>query len=331
MSSTTNAIRKCQISNWSLTFSKLMYPQKLIPISKEFTQFLVSDRVVVHRTTQIFGAQDSNSDESTNGIDPWELFPEIMQSIEGEFVYQKYHGVIYRADCINELGGCVFPKLNWSAPTDIVWLSPDKSIKCTNSEEVLLFLRSSDRIAHDICSPFDDPSVSVSDLEFALCLKKYNELHHQSEFRCFVSNDQLIGISQRDITQYYPQLQGEEENTKRKCCAWFDKHIKSVFDLHQYSFDVYLALNGEVMLIDFNAICSFSSPLLFSWDELGLNHDNIKSTSPLSLRETEVRFVENDGSMMMGASHALSMPYDMIGCSLADAIQAMKQNNSPSN
>lgn len=41
-----------------------------------------------------------------------------------------------------------------------------------------------------------------------------------------------------------------------------------------------------------------------------------------------MRLVMNDGSIMMGPTHAVSMPYDMIGVSLTDAIAAMKQSNS---
>ena len=36
---------------------------------------------------------------------------------------------------IIELGGAVVPKLNWSAPKDAIWLSPDKQLKCTCAEE----------------------------------------------------------------------------------------------------------------------------------------------------------------------------------------------------
>lgn len=109
----------------------------------------------------------------------------------------------------------------------------------------------------------------------------------QSEFRCFVCNDRLMGISQRDVTQFYPQLQGEEESIKQRCSTWFDANVKGVFELGQCEFrkcekcemyvdsmDVYLTSKGKIKLIDFNAICSFSSSLLFTWEELNLTLEN---------------------------------------------------------
>ncbi len=37
---------------------------------------------------------------------------------------------------IEELGGCVAPKLNWSAPHDAAWVSSSKSLACKNADEV---------------------------------------------------------------------------------------------------------------------------------------------------------------------------------------------------
>ena len=51
---------------------------------------------------------------------------------------------------IERLGGAVFPKLNWSAPTDAAWILGG-SAKCTSAEDVLLLLQASDRAAHDLC------------------------------------------------------------------------------------------------------------------------------------------------------------------------------------
>jgi len=107
------------------------------------------------------------------------------------------------------------------------------------------------------------------------------------------------------------------------------------------SFDVYVTKRDKVKLLDINAICASSSPLLFSWEELELDFANqdpprIASTAfscncdlcAGSLGdEIEVRFVEDDGSIMMGQTMAVSMPYDMVGCSIADALEKMKSAN----
>lgn len=132
------------------------------------------------------------------------LFPQVLAAIQ-------------RA--IAALGGGVVPKLNWSCPKvlccfsvhpasipfdssgpvhvflqDATWIAASNSIKCTNADEVLLLLNSSDRVAHDVCNAFDScidrPQQEVS---YVLVLKTYYDLKPEREFRCFVKGHDLIG------------------------------------------------------------------------------------------------------------------------------------------
>ena len=48
------------------------------------------------------------------------------------------------------MGGAVLPKLTWSAPKDAVWMTSGNTMRCSTSDEVVLLLKSSDRVAHDI-------------------------------------------------------------------------------------------------------------------------------------------------------------------------------------
>ena len=60
-------------------------------------------------------------------------FPELDSAIE---------------EAISTLGGSVCIKLNWSTPTDAVWVSG--TLKCETAGDVYLLLKSSDRIAFDL-------------------------------------------------------------------------------------------------------------------------------------------------------------------------------------
>lgn len=61
--------------------------------------------------------------------------------------------------------------------------------------QVLLLLKSSDRIAHDICHVFDGcTSRPVAPTEFILALRKWIPLRPEREFRCFVKDRDLIGL-----------------------------------------------------------------------------------------------------------------------------------------
>ena len=51
---------------------------------------------------------------------------------------------------IHRLGGAVLPKLNWSAPRDAMWIAPGNSLRCVCPGEVILLLKSSNFVAHDL-------------------------------------------------------------------------------------------------------------------------------------------------------------------------------------
>ena len=78
---------------------------------------------------------------------------------------------------------------------DATWVTASNSIKCTNADEVLLLLKSSDRVAHDICNAFDScGGQPQQDVPYTLVLKKYYDLKPEREFRCFVQGHDLIGM-----------------------------------------------------------------------------------------------------------------------------------------
>jgi len=39
-------------------------------------------------------------------------------------------------EAIDRLGGAVSPKLNWSCPSDAVWVTTGNTHRCTNADEV---------------------------------------------------------------------------------------------------------------------------------------------------------------------------------------------------
>ncbi len=79
---------------------------------------------------------------------------------------------------------------------DATWITASNSIKCTNADEVPLLLKSSDRVAHDICNTFDScGGQPQQDVPYTLVLKKYYDLKPEREFRCFVQGHDLIGMS----------------------------------------------------------------------------------------------------------------------------------------
>lgn len=74
--------------------------------------------------------------------------------------------------------------------------------------QVLLLLKSSDRVAHDICHAFDacapgrDPQRLQQQVQHSLALRKWVPLQPEREFRCFVRRRELIG--ERSTRYPYP-------------------------------------------------------------------------------------------------------------------------------
>jgi D123 len=152
---------------------------------------------------QVFGSSadsddasrsDSNSDSSSSSRCPHPHLAERKARINST---------------IRALGGCATPKLNWSAPTDATWISPS-GLACHNADEVLLLLKSSERVADDLqtlermqrsASVSNGAGGSAGNVA-TLALRKWHRLQQEREFRCFVKRGHLVAVSQRDVTQH---------------------------------------------------------------------------------------------------------------------------------
>ncbi|KAK5620684.1 hypothetical protein CRENBAI_020395 [Crenichthys baileyi] len=174
-------------------------------------------------------------------------------------------------EAINALGGRVFPKLNWSAPRDANWIALNSSLQCCSLSDIFLLFKSSDFITHDLTQPFlhcsdqDSPDPVIS---YELVLRKWSELIPGGEFRCFVKENKLIAISQRDYTQYYQHILKQEEQISQAIQEFFSQHVQYNFLDEDFVFDVYRDSQGRVWLIDLNPFGEVTDSLLFSWDEL---------------------------------------------------------------
>jgi hypothetical protein len=167
---------------------------KIIPLSAPFLNYLREDGIVLPPSeTSTFPRRSTNANTSTSegwdeetDMDPSHAFPEVHQQIK---------------DAINELGGLVAPKLNWSAPKDATWISMTKnSMECATANDIYLLLKSSDFVTHDLEHAFDDtdPNTEIDitrdSIKYALVLRKWFKVNPSCEFRCFVRERRVVGI-----------------------------------------------------------------------------------------------------------------------------------------
>ena len=154
---------------------------------------------------------------------------------------------------IQQFDGSVFPKLNWSAPKDAAWMSPTGTLRCENASDVILLLKSSSLIVHDLVLKLVFLScgcpwyllTAIRPEKFYLVLRKWYDIAPSMEFRCFVRNSRLfgkrplvngiakwlipIGISQRDHATYYPFLPAMTDVIRDKIVAFFEAKIAGNF------------------------------------------------------------------------------------------------------
>lgn len=323
----------CQFSSWYPRF-KRHAPKatiiKPIPHEEELLEYLESDGLFLPEGSGPNGISelsDSDSDEergdtSSSGSDsddePAKQFSFPQLDAEIRSVLSRYDGA-------------VFPKLNWSSPQDAAWMIPGQNLKCQNPADVYLLLKSSDFISHDLDHAFDDcddddsaslspnlnESVAALNIDdstpvpsalsnqqpppfsFELVLKKWFDMPKSQEWRCFVRDRQLIGISQRDTT-FYDFLQGEpaKQQIREQIYNFWDETVRTEFPSTDYTLDVYLTRDqSRTFIIDLNPYSPSTDPLLFTYLELAsLTRPASASSPPPPHTSIELRVVDASGS-----------------------------------
>lgn len=255
-------IENCIYSKWYPAFKRFTPKCRIIkPLPNEFIRYLEQDGIKLpppeHEAsvyTRVTIDHDGNTRENwekqgkqeSDEMRPIEHFLQVHQQIK---------------DIIQELGP-VTPKLNWSSPRDATWILPNNTTKCSEVNEVYLLLNASNYIMHDLELGHE------LNCEFELVLRQWFALNPALEFRIFVKDGKVVGVSQRDLN-YYHYLHPLADQFKNL----FDKFVKEVmiprFPDKSFVIDVYLPRPFEkVYLIDINPFTRKTDPLLFSWNEL---------------------------------------------------------------
>ncbi|KAI9249582.1 D123-domain-containing protein [Helicostylum pulchrum] len=274
---------------------------KIIPLTNEFVDYLNAEGIYLPEDGQPRAAtiEEVDSDEEITEFPNDEVdskipnFPQVESEIR-ETVY--------------EFEGAVFPKLNWTSPRDAAWISATQSLKCTSPFDVYLLLKSSDFINHDLNHAYkncaDRDMMEDKKIEYNLVLRKWYDLQPSMEFRCFVKNQEIVGISQRDLN-YYPFLNDIRQDIEQTIFEFFEDTIRDGFESVNYVFDVYLQRsNNKVYLVDFNPFNTTTDALLFTWDEL-MSFDTEKGVS-------EIRLVESQAEANFRACHAPKFATNMV-------------------
>ncbi|KAF3045394.1 hypothetical protein E8E11_006713 [Didymella keratinophila] len=298
---TKQHILNCSYHSWHPKFRAVTPKARLVPLPAAFLDYLRSDGIVLppeetdnpawsDDDSGIFSGPDNNND----GDEEADTDPSVR--------WRDAHDAI--ASTIDELGGKVAPKLNWSAPKDATWIAATNSMECSSPNDIYLLLKSSDFITHDLAHAFDDTAPGPEpDIPYHLVLRKWINLNPSVEFRCFVRGRRLIALCQRDLN-HFDFLFGMQDRLARLIQDFFDDKVRDSFPDPDFTFDVYVPPpHDRVWVVDFNPWAQRTDPLLFSWLEL------LQMEVPEGRNEEEevVRIpIAPSGGASAGSSNAVS-------------------------
>ena len=203
--------------------------------------------------------------------------------VDDEVLFSKLDAII------SEIGP-VFPKVCWSSPRDATFMLCDSKLKCETGREVVAVLKASDNITLDLkrCRKIGHQP--------HLILKPYLDMiDKMTEFRVFVANGRIFGISQRHPSAFYPQLSHYRlmKSLKRVIKETVIEAIKrcSWLRTDRYAIDLFLPIQSNrsrPLVLDFAPWHESTDSLLFSYDEL---HEAVERNKPFN----QVRIVREDG------------------------------------
>ncbi|KAK6350708.1 hypothetical protein TWF718_003894 [Orbilia javanica] len=278
---TRQAIVNSSYPEWYKKYRGITGKARVIPLTAGFLEYLKADGIILPPDTpvvpisdrdsgvfSITNTDDSDDDDDDEGENPAQNFPEV-------------HSAVIAA--IAELGGSVYPKLNWSAPKDAAFMLGN-TLKCSSPSDVYLLLKSSNFITHDLEHAFDETVdvpdengklLQLSDVEYALVLRKWVDVITSVEFRCFVKQRKVVAITQRDLN-HYDFLENGKEEFLALIQEFFARHLEKTFPDADFVFDVYipktLLTESRVWLVDINPYSPKTDTLTFAWQEI-LNID----------------------------------------------------------
>lgn len=98
---------------------------------------------------------------------------------------------------------------------------------------MFLLLKSSDFINHDLNHAYEH-CIDIEDkenqkIQFNLVLRKWYDLQPSMEFRCFVKDQEIIGITQRDMN-FYPFLLESQQDIEQSIFEFFEDVIHEGFE-----------------------------------------------------------------------------------------------------
>ena len=137
-------------------------------------------------------------------------------------------------------------------------------IPLTNHIEILERLMKSKRAYDDVklSYKYDTPI-------YLFMIEWDNQVNVRHEFRCFVKNGELIGVSQYDLYDDLDYMECELKDISTRIKSFVNEIY---YDESNYVVDIYIDSRRHCRLIEINPYDKTTSGIHFSWKELNANN-----------------------------------------------------------
>ncbi|KAF8819740.1 hypothetical protein IE077_004056 [Cardiosporidium cionae] len=318
----SHEVLACQYPVWQPKLRKHTFRTRTLQLPNGFEKILLSDSI--HLPSYILSSYiTSKSEWDTDSSDSFEASLDSDEDATTETGYPLIYTPEFKALCdsikkaIQELGGNVVLKLNWSSPKDAKWMLG--SLQCTSASEVLLQLQSSAWIQHDLDKAFTGcqdlyASTNFPKVNYKLSLRKFVTLSEGMEFRSFVAWDTLIALCQRDVGGYFSFLQDRlfQAEIMNSIQSKFETVLRPSIELKRFVFDVYIHMQkGDITcrIVDLSPWGTTTDPLLFTWDEL-------RTKAFLEKENVEFRYIKSEAGKQLKSEELQQLPQEMLDLSL---------------
>lgn len=164
-----------------------------------------------------------------------------------------------------------FVRLGSRSPKDS-WLGQSEGFKVTagdGKDPLRFMLDCSERVADDLAQAIAH--------EYAphIFVREWLEFPESMEFRCFMRGRKLVGISQYQYRDYFPELheRGERQRLQWIIETFFESQFRDACHLDDVVFDVFVKSRNvassvtlnECRLIEINPFFQWTNPCLFDW------------------------------------------------------------------
>jgi hypothetical protein len=273
MALTPSTLLSFRLPAWLPLLRKHTMPTRLLPLPPDFVEYLLEDGVWMPEDlapvqADSFADRDNEYDTEADRREEAQRWTATLEEIDSEdeaeeaaeeaaAAKQKLRQsqpffpelVAQLQSLLAELNGPesskiggVFPSMDWHAPTDAAWIATERVAKCHSVGDVLLLLKSSDKVQTELTEPFancsseeaphnaaagasaaaassagavataasSSSSAAAPSFTPTLCLRKWSALHPSRLFRTFIYRGCVLAISQLDVANYYAHLQSAE-------------------------------------------------------------------------------------------------------------------------